>query len=250
MHPIFARYGSIFIYSYTVLLVFGILVGIGLTAWSKRSGHYRGWFDVVLIILSAAILGGRLGFVFFNWNYFQDRIGESWQFSQGGLSYHPALWSGLLALFIWSRIKKVSFYDTAGMLAPAFVLFVAFAWAACWFEGCAYGREGLLGPLTADLPDDLGVYAVRYQTQLSGFMLTLIVFGLILLISRRMNSMVVFWLALGSVSFIHLLTSLLRGDPAYEFVGIRLDIWVDGLIVLITLVFLIYAAGHQKTAIE
>ena len=35
-----------------------------------------------------------------------------------------------------------------------------FGWLACYAEGCGHGREALLGPLTADLPDTFGVFVM------------------------------------------------------------------------------------------
>ena len=240
MFPILARYGSIFIYSYTVMLALGIITGIGLTIWANRKVHARNWFDALLVILASAILGGRLGFVVLRWDYFQEQGLEAWQIWRGGLSYHPALLAGLLALLLWTIFRGQSFYQVATLLVPAFVLVIAFGWGACWLEGCAYGKETVLGPLAADLPDDFGVFAVRYQSQIIGLILTLLLFFVVMGISGRRMPILVFWFALGAVSLIHLLAGLLRGDPAPEIWGLRLDLVVDGLLVFICIILLQY----------
>ena len=36
MHPILTRYGSFFLYSFTVVMIVGIAAGLGITAWRAR----------------------------------------------------------------------------------------------------------------------------------------------------------------------------------------------------------------------
>ena len=37
------------------------------------------------------LIGGRIGFVWLEWGYFQERPYEIFQFAHGGLTYHGAL---------------------------------------------------------------------------------------------------------------------------------------------------------------
>jgi phosphatidylglycerol:prolipoprotein diacylglycerol transferase len=246
MFPILARYGALFVYSYTVMMALGITAGIGLTIWATRKRQQPDWFDALLIVLFAAIIGGRIGFVLLRWDYFQQRPSEAWQIWQGGSSYHGALIAGLLALLLWSAWRGLSYYQYAALLAPAFALVTVFGWAACWLEGCAYGRQTIIGPLAADLPDDLGVFAVRYQTQLMGIILALTATILIVSVQNRRSSALIFWFALASLSLAHLLAGLLRGDPVLQIGFMRLDVLLDFLLVIISLLLLRYERSKNK----
>ena len=240
MYPILSRYGSLFIYSYTVIMALGILIGIYLINRSSRHIHAPGWFDALLVVLLASLLGGRFGFVLWRWGYFQDQPTEAWQFWLGGLSYHTALLAGILALMGWAAVGRRSFYRYAALFSPAFVLVTVFGWAACWLEGCAYGQETVLGLLSADLPDDFGVFAVRYQTQLAGILLTLGAFLFIVWYQKERPYGYVFWLALAFVSLAQFLTSLLRGDQSLAVGPLRLDSLFNALLVVISLLLLQY----------
>jgi len=248
MFPILARHGEIFIYSYTVLLALGIVAGIGLTAWSKRKNYRIEWFDAVLIILIGAILGGRLGFVVLNWEYYQEKTSEVWHFWQGGLSYFPAFLAGIAALLIWTTVKKQSFYQMAALLCPALILVTAFGWAACGLEGCAYGKESVLGVLTSDLADEFGVYAVRYQSQLIGLLLSLLLFAVIITFERRMAPAFLFWLTIAALSTIHLLIGFIRGDPVPQVSGVRLDLIFDGVLLCTSLIMLQFEAVRRGSS--
>ena len=247
MIPILARYGSIFIYSYTAMLATGILLGIGLTAWLRGHDRSINWFDAMLVILVGAIIGGRLGFVFLHWGYFQERITESWQFSQGGFNYHTALLVGLLALWLWAILKRESCYQIGAILAPAILLVMVFGWGACWLEGCAYGRESELSLWSTDLPDDLGVFAVRLQSQLIGMLLAVLFFFLVLWLYRKINPGYLFWFALGALSLIHLLVGFLRGDPTIIIGNLRLDLIIDGILIGISIILLQYESMRTRS---
>ena len=60
MHPILARFGPFFLYTFTVVMGLGIVAGVGLTAWlERRDGQERpGWIDGLLLALVAGLVGG------------------------------------------------------------------------------------------------------------------------------------------------------------------------------------------------
>jgi phosphatidylglycerol:prolipoprotein diacylglycerol transferase len=194
--------------------------------------------DSLLAGVLAAVIGGRIGFVWANWSYFQERPDEIVLAWQGGLSYYGALVFGLITLWVWSGRRGFSFTKYAALMMPGLALAHVFGWLACWLEGCGYGRESALASLSflsSDLPDSFGVFAVRYQTQLLGFALSLVIFLLIWWIDRRMADGWLFWLALFLLSSVQGLVTLFRGDPVPVFGPFRLDTWLNIGLVTISL---------------
>jgi phosphatidylglycerol:prolipoprotein diacylglycerol transferase len=253
MYPILGRYGPFFLYSYTVVMGLGLLAGIGLTAWfvrkEKEKQKYAGWQDGLLVSLLPALIGGRIGFVWGNWSYFQEVPDEIILVWQGGLSYHGALICGLLAVWLWLWRRRqigVSFTSYAALLMPGFVLAHLFGWAACWLEGCAFGRETTLGWLAADLPDSFGVFAVRYQTQLLGFGLTAVIFIAALLLRKRLKDGLFLWLIFGLVSAAYGIATLLRGDSGMLVGSFRLDTVLSAGLVLVSLVGFVLQFREKK----
>lgn len=246
MYPILARYGPYFLYSYTVAMGLGVLAAVSLTRRLARSDAPEKWMDGLVIMLIAALVGGRMGFVWARTDYFGQAPAEAWQIWQGGLSYHAALLVGLVTLWAWTLYQKRPFSDYAALFAPALALLSAFGWAACWLEGCAYGRETVIGWLAADLPDEFGVFALRYQTQLVGATLALLVLGLVLWLRRRWPPGACFWFAVSALSLSHLAAGLLRGDPMPQLGPLRLDVVADGLLALIGAVLVQYELRHSR----
>jgi phosphatidylglycerol:prolipoprotein diacylglycerol transferase len=250
MYPILGRYGPFFLYSYTVVLGLGLAAGIGLSAWFVKkeadgklnTSRFHGWLDGLLVSLAAALVGGRVGFVWANWSYFQEAPDEIVLVWQGGLSYHGALVCGLLTYWLWclwhrrNGRTQNSFTAYAALLMPGFVLAHLFGWLACWLEGCAFGREAVIGLFTADLPDSFGVFAVRYQSQLLGFGLTAIIFVAVLLLRKRLKEGAFLWLAFGLVSAGYGVVTLFRGDSVPLVGAFRLDTLMSVGLLLVSLV--------------
>lgn len=234
MYPILARYGPFFLYSYTVVLGIGVLFGLGLVVWQRPR---PGWIDNLLFSATISLIAGRAGFIIANMPYYQANTTEIWQLSQGGLSYHSAFIAGGLASVGWAWWRKQSWERLAGLVAPSLALVHAFGWLACYLEGCGYGRETFIGLLSADLPDHLGVFAVRYQTQLLGLVLSLGVFGLVWVMRERPQPGMLFALTLLLLSTGRVIINPLRGDTALLINDFRLDTLLDLALIIISLTY-------------
>ena len=241
MYPIFGRYGPFFLYGYSVALGLGLIMSLGLTAWLAQNRSRPGWIDGVLVSVLMGAAGGRLGFVSGQWDYFQERPAEIGNIWQGGLSYHGALLAGLLALWLWCVWRKRPFYPYAALLAPALALLHVFGWLACWLEGCAYGREVVLDRsvwarwLTADLPDTFGVFGLRYQIQMVGMVISLLLFLWIWWRYGRWSSSRLFWFTLFALSTIHSFLHFGRGDVT------NINLVLNAALALLSLILLQYA---------
>ncbi|GAB4280779.1 MAG: hypothetical protein Kow0080_33980 [Candidatus Promineifilaceae bacterium] len=191
------------------------------------------WLDGFMAAGLFALLGGRAGFVWVNSAYFLERPSQIWDIGQGGFFFHTALLGGLLGLWAWSWWHKRPFLPTADTFAPALLITGVFGWAACWLEGCAYGQETFLGLFSADLPDSYSIFAVRYQTQLAGILLTLI--GLPLVWPRFTKPGTAFWTAVFWLNVSRIPITLFRGDPMPQWGGVRADLILETAFALFAL---------------
>lgn len=248
MWPILGRYGPFFLYSYTVVLSLGVLLALMVTLSLARRHKMDGWLDGWLLAGIAAIAVGRLAFVMLNETYFAENPAETWQVWRGGLNVHGVLLSGLLVYWLWARVTGRPFGQYAGLIAPGLALLAAAGWAACWFEGCAYGTEATPAWSTADLPDDFGVYASRYQTQLAGILVSLVIFAAAWWTARRNRLPVIFWSTLGLLALSHAGIALFRGDPAPVIGGLRLDLVLDLVVAVAGAVVFLWLWIKHKVA--
>lgn len=256
MAPIWARYGPFLFYGYTAMLVLGVLLALFVTARlarqraatsEERADSAPAWLDAAIAAAIGAVIGGRVVFVWLNAAYFAENPAEAWRFWLGGLNYHGALLTGLLALWLWACLTRRSFLHYAALLAPGLALLVAFGWAGCLVEGCAFGRPALPALLAADLPDDTGVYAMRYRTQALGVVFALAVFALSWASARRVPAAHLFWGTLAGLSLAHVFVALGRGDPSPVVFGMRLYLLAEVALLTVAVVALL-AASRQATS--
>lgn len=247
MYPILGRIGPFLVYSYTVAIWAGIAGGLGFAYWFGRQRQLPWmWLDAVLVCVTTGLVGGRAGYVLREWAYFEGRLPAVVRVWEGGLAYHGALWAGLLGLGGWLWWQKRPFWLTLDLLTPGLAWTHCCGWLGCWLAGCAYGRITVwrsalwLDWLAADLPDNFGVFALRYQTQLLGAGLALLILLILLRLRRRLAPGVLFALGLALLSCSRIPVALLRGDPVRILAGVRVDLLLDVLMVVLALVLLQY----------
>jgi len=212
--------------------------------WLQRKDRLLvpGWLDGVIVTLVSGIAGGRVFFVFANWPYYKQNVEEVFMLTKGGLNYHGTLIAGIVVLWLWSAWRRREFGLYAALIAIPMAAASAFGWFACWLDGCAYGRLADFGLVTADLPDSFGVYGLRYQTQLMGAVLCLLVTAFLYAVRHRLKSIRFFWVSLLLLSTVHLAVGLYRGDSVPIVGQFRLDSLVDIGLILVCLIALTYTS--------
>lgn len=144
MHPILFQVGPVTVRWYGLMYVIAIIVGIFLTRYLvKRRGlaiSLDDILDFVLITIPIAIIFARLYYVAFQWNsYYSLHPGDIYKIWQGGLAIHGGLIGGALALWIFARWKKFSYWQFADMVVPAVILGQALGRFGNFMNGDAYG---------------------------------------------------------------------------------------------------------------
>jgi prolipoprotein diacylglyceryl transferase len=104
--PTLVEFGPISIRWYGVLFALAFLVGYYIMQQIlKRENKPEAWMDSLLIyMMVGTVLGARLGHVFFyQWDYYQNNIGEILQIWKGGLASHGAAIGIIVSLWLWSK---------------------------------------------------------------------------------------------------------------------------------------------------
>jgi phosphatidylglycerol:prolipoprotein diacylglycerol transferase len=69
--------------------------------------------DLAIVAIPSGLIGARLYYVIFNWDYYSQNISQILNFRGGGMAIHGALIGGILAGYLFSRYKKMSFFKLA-----------------------------------------------------------------------------------------------------------------------------------------
>lgn len=108
-NPVLAHLGPFTIYYYGLCfaLGLGLTYHFGLKEVRRQGLSTEHWESLALWITLGAIIGARLGHVFFySWDYFSKHLGEIPLLWQGGLSSHGGILGSLLALALYTLKNK------------------------------------------------------------------------------------------------------------------------------------------------
>ena len=97
-------------------------------------------YDLALWVIPAGVIGARLYYVAFQWDMYRENPLSILYIWEGGLAIYGGVIGGALAVFAFSRIRKVPFGKLADMIAPALILSQAIGRWGNYFNGEAYGR--------------------------------------------------------------------------------------------------------------
>lgn len=156
MNPVAFEIFGIAVRWYGILISLGMLLGIIIAYFeAKRLGYNPDdIIDLALWAIPAALIGARLYYVIFQWEYYKGDILRILNTREGGLAIHGGIIGGVLAGYLFTRIKKMSFWKTADIVAPSIALGQAIGRWGNFINGEAHG-----GP--TDLPWGIIVDGVK-----------------------------------------------------------------------------------------
>lgn len=105
---------------YGIVIVTGMMIAIWIAQReAKRTGQNpEQYLDLAMVGIAAGILGARIYYVIFAWDYYKDDLLSIFNIRQGGLAIYGGIIGACIAVVIYSRKKKQNFsllMDTASM---------------------------------------------------------------------------------------------------------------------------------------
>ena len=100
---------------------YGIIIGLGMLAGllvamsdARRRGQNPDiYVDFVIYAIIFSIIGARLYYVIFAWDYYKDNILQIFNLRGGGLAIYGGVIGGVLTLLVYTKVKKLSFFSLA-----------------------------------------------------------------------------------------------------------------------------------------
>ncbi len=150
--------GDFAIAYYGIIIACGMIAGVLLAAAiAKRSGQNPDtYYDLAIYAIIFALIGARLYYVAFKWDYYSQDLTRIFRIREGGLAIYGGIIAAIITVYIYTRIKKLNFGLIADTAAPALVLGQAIG---RW--GNFFNREAFGGYCDNLLAMQLPVSAVR-----------------------------------------------------------------------------------------
>lgn len=124
LNPIALSFGGLEIRWYGVIIAVGILLAMTLASKEAARKGLDGDFivDMMFWVLPIGIIGARIYYVLFEWQYYLANPGEIIQIWNGGIAVYGSLIAGILTIYFYTKRKGISFALTLDILAPAVLI--------------------------------------------------------------------------------------------------------------------------------
>ncbi len=251
--------GPITIHAYAICILVGIGVALWWSTrrWVARGGDGDDLFDIGFVAIVCGIVGARLYHVVSSPDAYFGPGGNpvaALYIWNGGLGIWGAVAGGALGAYVMARRKRVSFPVLADTIAPTLMVAQAIGRLGNWFNQELYG-----GP--TDLPWGLSITCVTngdliggctpgtyHPTFLYEALWNLAGCAVLLLIERRarLGGGRVFWSYVAIYTAGRLWIELMRTDAAEIVLGMRVNVWVSIMILLLALVMLVVLGRRRR----
>ena len=96
---------------YGMVIAVGMMLGMkACTMRAKETGQSEDdYVDMVIVGLICGVIGARIYYVIFAWDYYKNDILSVFNIRQGGLAIYGGIIGAVLSLYVTSRIKKIPF---------------------------------------------------------------------------------------------------------------------------------------------
>lgn len=103
---------------YGMIIGLGVIAGILMAVYeAKRTKQNPDtYYDLALYAVVLSIIGARIYYVIFSWDSYKDDLLSIFNIRQGGLAIYGGVITAVIVVFVFTRVKKLSFWqmtDTA-----------------------------------------------------------------------------------------------------------------------------------------
>lgn len=225
---------------YAILITTGIILGLYFVSKLAvvKNLDKEMPSDLLLWVLVPAILGARLYYVIFSWDYYSKNPSEIIMIRNGGLAIYGGLLTAFLITYIYSKKKNISFLTILDIFAPGIALGQAIGRWGNFINKEAYGRA-------TDLPwaiiiDGQKVHPTFLYESIGDFIIFIILYNLCKKNRNEKGTIISLYFILYGI--LRFFVEGLRTDSLY-FLGMRVSQIVS--LVLIAIGLIIYIRNKK-----
>ena len=150
MNPVMFEVGGYALHWYTVIVIVAVVTGVYVVQKeAKKFGIKSDFvFNLMFWAIIFGIIGARLYYVAFNWEYYSHNLLEIFQLWQGGLAIHGAILGGLLTTFFYCKKYKVRLIRYLDFMAVGLLIGQAIGRWGNFFNSEAHGGATTLERLS------------------------------------------------------------------------------------------------------
>jgi len=261
--PILFSIGKLEIHWYGFLMVLGGLAGLYLAYRLAKYFKLRPQmlFDLAFWWAVFGLIGGRIYYVIYAWEFYKDNLLDILKIWQGGLAVHGVMIGAFIATFIFAKLKKINWLKLFDLGAIGLVTAQIIGRWGNYFNQELFGKP-------TDLPWAIPIYpgfrpiefidseyfhpTFLYESLANILLLA----GLLLLVRLRFEQKlkikhgIIFFSYVLGYSIIRFLIEFLRIDYSPLIFGMRWPQFFSIILILISIFFIIFISMKKGTREE
>jgi prolipoprotein diacylglyceryl transferase len=237
---------SIHFYGLTLLVAIAAAVVVTGIRWTRRGGDWDLIFRVAVWGVAAGIVGARLYHVITSWDELPDEWWGPFAIWKGGLGVWGGIGLGTIVGMIVAKRAGASVSRLADCAAPGLLVAQGIGRFGNWWNQELFGKPTDL-PWALEIspenrPNEYFDSATFHPTFLYEalwcFGAALALLAIERLFRLRPGGLFALYVLLYSIGRIWIET--LRVDPSHEIAGVRLNVWVAGLAIVLSAAFFVW----------
>lgn len=127
---------------YGMIIGLAVVAGILMAARNAKKTEQNPdiYYDLAIYAVIFSVIGARLYYVIFSWDYYKDDLLSIFNLREGGLAIYGAVIAAVATVAIYCKIKKLSFGVLADTACPGLVLGQAIGRWGNFFNREAFGE--------------------------------------------------------------------------------------------------------------
>lgn len=127
---------------YGMVIGLAVVTGILIASYNAKKTNQNPdtYYDLAIYAVIFSVIGARLYYVIFSWDYYKDDLLSIFNLREGGLAIYGAVIAAVTTVFVYSKIKKTSFGLLVDTACPGLVLGQAIGRWGNFFNREAFGE--------------------------------------------------------------------------------------------------------------
>lgn len=160
---------------YGIIIGLGVMAGIAMAAMeAKRTGQNPDtYYDLAIYAVIFSVIGARLYYVVFSWDQYKNDLLSVFNIRQGGLAIYGAVITAVITVYVFAKVKKISFLQLVDTAVLGLVLGQIIGRWGNFFNREAFGEytDSLLAmrlPLDAVRSSDVTELMMKHVETIKG----------------------------------------------------------------------------------
>ncbi len=235
MSNVFLKIGPITIYWYSIFILTAFILGYFLATKEFRRQKLPLTFlnDYFFYLVPIVIIGARLYYVIFEWEFYANNLSQIIAVWNGGLAIHGGVFAGLIFTFYYTKKHYINTLKLMDIVAPALIIGQAIGRWGNFFNQEAYGPATTLEtlqklPIPQFIIDGMNIAGTYYHPTFFYESMACLLGFIIMMVVRRSKK-----IKLGQISAIYF---IIYGIARFFIEALRQDSLMLGSIKVAQLV--------------